>query len=342
MDQDVEQRGLAREMYQSSQEVVHVSTEPQTPLSHVPKKHNRFVWVLIAVVLMGISVGIAGGYYLTTHAGLVFPMFLSEPTPTPQPVNRTAAIVQKELQGFPSYPGATYIKKETVPPCTEEVSGYSICDAVTYTWETNDPVEKVQLSYREIVEKIPGWKFTGSAGSIGSGSVHSYSNNSFLLRAHISATSPDDNPSRLPTTIIIEVPRIEERMQKESWKTYKTEIGVSLKIPQDIIVEDGEESVSFYLDEATKQGSGITIYTRNIAFNEGIDVQGRELKETFSNGYKATYIADNPETLKDYWIYSSDRKQVVRVTISTVGEAADKQQDAMQIYTDMLSTIQFE
>ncbi len=70
----------------------------------------------------------------------------------------------QELNGFALYPKATFIKKETIPPCTGDISGFSVCDSTTYTFESLDDYDSISLWYTKDTSNS-GWICSGSAGS---------------------------------------------------------------------------------------------------------------------------------------------------------------------------------
>lgn len=67
----------------------------------------------------------------------------------------------EELQGFPIYPNAIFIGKQSIIPCMNgaDKNGFSTCNAVVYSWKTPDDWDKVTSWYRNI-----GW-MCGGAGT---------------------------------------------------------------------------------------------------------------------------------------------------------------------------------
>lgn len=68
-----------------------------------------------------------------------------------------------EINGFPVFPGATFVKKETTAPCTGKESGFTDCGSTTYTW-ASDNADKVYDWYTKD-QANSGWKMSGGAGS---------------------------------------------------------------------------------------------------------------------------------------------------------------------------------
>jgi hypothetical protein len=72
-----------------------------------------------------------------------------------------------ELNNFPTYPGATFVKKDYYPPCTGTTSGFSICDSDVYSWQVDGTNEQVASWYLENKSNSK-WVCSGGAGSAGS------------------------------------------------------------------------------------------------------------------------------------------------------------------------------
>ncbi len=103
--------------------------------------------LIIGVVLLLLILG-GGAYYLRTQK--------------PTQVEATAVSTTTD---FPVYPGATFIKKESHDPCPPGgASGFAICDALSYIWQTSDDYDTVSAWYKED-KSNSGWKCSGGAGS---------------------------------------------------------------------------------------------------------------------------------------------------------------------------------
>jgi hypothetical protein len=85
-----------------------------------------------------------------------------------QPTASSSASVRdfSEINGFPIYPQAKFIKKQKQPLCSGLESGFSTCGTTTYTWETSDNFDQVSSWYRED-KANSGWKCSGGAGAYG-------------------------------------------------------------------------------------------------------------------------------------------------------------------------------
>jgi len=157
--------------------------KPSAPTSSqiLPKHHNFPLHkaLLIAAITLGIIflTAYVGVYYLLnqqldkiTKAKKIAASTstLSQITPSPTigfPAQPTAAAVTYnaiEIDGFPAYPGATFIGKSKTSPC-ETTNGYALCGGLAYTWETKDNYDQISNFYRNDPSQS-GWKCAGGAG----------------------------------------------------------------------------------------------------------------------------------------------------------------------------------
>ncbi|HSW48235.1 MAG TPA: hypothetical protein VLG67_04095 [Candidatus Saccharimonadales bacterium] len=94
--------------------------------------------------------------------------------------NETVGVLPAELQSFPVYTNAKFVKKEVVPPCKGEASGYSICDQTLYIWSSPDDGDIIQNWYQNSAES--GWDCgQGGAGEYTS-SRNFYRNSTCIFR----------------------------------------------------------------------------------------------------------------------------------------------------------------
>lgn len=117
-----------------------------------------FSLVIIILVTVGLVTLAGSAYYfgkLSTPKSSVVPPITPLATPD-------ASLA--DLNGYPVYTEAKFIKKEKQPACVGEVSGFSVCNTTTYTWQTKDDYDQVSSWYRED-KSNSGWKCSGGAGS---------------------------------------------------------------------------------------------------------------------------------------------------------------------------------
>src|SRR5437870_1671662 len=134
------------------------------------QRGNVLFFLLIGLVIL---IGVSGGaYYLgksqsmkSVSQGQVIvtqtPTATSK-TPSPTIDNHLPSVAsptpsRQELNGFPVYPGATFIESKTVPTCQDgQYSGFSICNVKTYTWQVNATFDDISAFYRQDKSKS-GW-----------------------------------------------------------------------------------------------------------------------------------------------------------------------------------------
>lgn len=167
------------------------------------QKGFSVLFIILGIIL---AIGIAGGaYYIGTLKNKPQTQNSEATFQTPEPtLSPSSTLDLSEINGFPVYPNAKFIEKKIVLPCAKEsYSGFSICNAKTYIWQTQDPYGKVEDWYKN---NSFGWKFSGGAGSRDSldsdsgGSGKSTYKNGYLSYG----LSLSGFPS--PTTIILEIP----------------------------------------------------------------------------------------------------------------------------------------
>ena len=138
------------------------------------------------------------------------------------------------------------------------------------------------------------------------------------------------------------------RSATANWKTYtNTKVGYTISYPEYFEIDtQNEEAVSIYRKEDITNPKydgmgrccGMTIYFRNYG---GIDVSGRPLEKTFVNEHTATRIADNPQYMEDIWVDNPNKKNTVRIGISTFAAKPPYDKDDFEIYNQILSTFKF-
>lgn len=122
------------------------------------------IFILIGVLVLTVVVG---AYWIGTkndQSAKQTTVKQSSDIPTSQ--GKVDQYNLSETNNFPVYPQAIFAKKEKQPICEGEVSGFSVCNTATYTWQTKDDFDQVSSFYRED-KSNSGWKCSGGAGSYG-------------------------------------------------------------------------------------------------------------------------------------------------------------------------------
>ena len=89
------------------------------------------------------------------------------PTPSPTPIFINIYSGPQEIDNFPEYPGSLFISKEQAGSCEKgKVSGFTICSAIVYTWQTRDNFDQVRNWYLSPENNFAkaGFQCMGGAG----------------------------------------------------------------------------------------------------------------------------------------------------------------------------------
>jgi hypothetical protein len=126
------------------------------------------------------------------------------------------------------------------------------------------------------------------------------------------------------------------------WQVFRNmKMGIEIKYPPDIQVVDYHQGLVVFTREIRRYEEirGMTIYYRDAASkHRGIDIANRPLEETTIAGYPAVRVTDNLPYSDSMWIYSHDRKKVVRVEL---GDETPFEQRSFETFHRMLSTLRF-
>lgn len=80
-----------------------------------------------------------------------------------------------ELGDFPVYPGAKFANVRTAEPCKEGEDKYQTgCGATFYTWETSDPLEKMDAFYTGDNISGSGWNCSDGTGIVTKDNITSF------------------------------------------------------------------------------------------------------------------------------------------------------------------------
>jgi hypothetical protein len=118
-------------------------------------------------------------------------------------------------------------------------------------------------------------------------------------------------------------------------------MGIEIKYPPDIQVVEYHQGLVVFTREIRRYEEirGMTIYYRDaVSKHRGIDIANRPLEETTIAGYPAVRVMDNPPYTDTLWIYSHDRRKVVRVGL---GDDSPFEQRSFETFHRMLATLRF-
>lgn len=123
------------------------------------------IHVIIFIIIILLSLLIGGAYYLGIQKNNVSPDLGSSVQKTVDSPQSTPASDKLDVNSFPIYPNTTFTGTEDYSPCEEDkVSGFSICNAKTYTWNVKASFDDIMVFYKEDKSKS-GWICKGGAGS---------------------------------------------------------------------------------------------------------------------------------------------------------------------------------
>jgi hypothetical protein len=136
-------------------------------------KNEKGSSLILGIILGLLVIGSFAVYYFFLNKNTSFNQTV-EPKPSFQVVPSTvpeAADKTLDINNFPVYPNAQFIESKDVAPCVEgQYSGFSVCNAKTYTWTADANFDQVDSFYMEDRSnsgwKCSGWKCSGGAGAI--------------------------------------------------------------------------------------------------------------------------------------------------------------------------------
>lgn len=267
---------------------------------------------------------------------------------TPTPINSLG----KEIQDFPIYPGASFLKKEKQPTCIGNESGFSYCNSTTYTWDSDDDLVTVRSWY--MTDKSnSGWRCNGGAGD------EFYSKTSCKIRElHYGLSFSSENNK---TSIVLQIPYVSDLTA--SWKTY-TDNAIFLKYPPtwNVIKEASFWTLKLVPDDTVSisKSQGVKEYEINISESENTkklsaeEVWKERIKDgtrtpgfapVTINGINGIRVSNNSLDSYDIQYYFTNDENIVLISLNYFMEdyekAKKKYPDAEKTFVQILSTFKF-
>lgn len=160
----------------------HISESESLPIIH-----KRYIWQVVILCLLTLSIGFISGYYFARNNLKNIPSSTEQQVSTSSKIptisntanNNEVTNTNKknidpniydgsEYDNFPVYPNSLQTDKKLTEPCTDsEQSGYAIsCNTVAYYWQTKDGFDQVSKWF-ETDPTNSGWKCSknGIAGT---------------------------------------------------------------------------------------------------------------------------------------------------------------------------------